>query len=201
MILHQTKTVAKPTTTQVSIPGKHIPGEPGVFIFALIDMTVFALMFAFYVYYQSLAQDTFAASQTTLSLGFGTINTLVLIISSWLLVLGIKAMKQAAYIKSQILVSGTIICGLIFIGSKVVEYRYELGLGNTMLSNDFFMFYYILTGLHLLHAIIGLGLLLYILHLTSVRHKHTLFATESVGTYWHMVDLLWIAIFALLYIA
>ena len=91
-------------------------------------------------------------------------------------------------------------CGVLFILIKAYEWSAKIAQGHTMPSNEFFMFYYMLTGVHLFH--VGLGLLILGIVVRELRNprKQRMSMVESGATYWHMVDLLWIVIFGLLYV-
>ncbi len=83
---------------------------------------------------------------------------------------------------------------------KAYEWPTEVALGHTISSNSFFMFYYMLTGVHLFHVLVGLLILGVVARELRNPRRRRMFMVESGATYWHMVDLLWIAIFALLYV-
>lgn len=95
-----------------------------------------------------------------------------------------------------------LLCGLGFGALKLVEYGQKFQQDITPLTNDFFMYYYVFTGIHLVHVIIGCGLLLgMIIH--SRRHANggaNLLLLEGGASFWHMVDLLWIVLFPLIYL-
>jgi hypothetical protein len=87
----------------------------------------------------------------------------------------------------------------VFIVCKVYEWSTEGAQGHAISNNNFFMFYYMLTGVHLFHVLLGLLILGVVRELRNQRRRR-MFMVESGATYWHMVDLLWIVIFALLYV-
>ena len=94
---------------------------------------------------------------------------------------------------------------------KIIEYSEKLSAGITITSNDFYMYYYIFTGLHFLHVLIGMGVLVFLWYRARLAAKNSLardtaviekdmVLVESGASYWHMVDLLWIVLFPLLYL-
>jgi nitric oxide reductase NorE protein len=89
------------------------------------------------------------------------------------------------------------------VGVKVIEYGAKFRAGITLTSNDFFMFYFMLTGIHLLHVLIGMGVLTFLMRHTAagVLDERRIQHLESGASFWHLVDLLWIVLFALLYLA
>jgi nitric oxide reductase NorE protein len=94
------------------------------------------------------------------------------------------------------------VCGAAFVAAKAFEWGGKLRAGITLNSNEFFSFYYMFTGIHLLHVLFGLGVLGYLI----ARSRRTdpgpgyVGVMESGGAFWHLVDLLWVVLFALLYL-
>jgi len=96
----------------------------------------------------------------------------------------------------------TILCAMLFIGIKVTEYGGKLHSGLTPQTNIFFSYYYALTGLHLVHVAAGAIMLWFALRQSGIRGRGDRISfVEFVGCFWHMVDLLWIVIFPLLYLS
>ena len=180
----------------------HVPGESGVWIFILGDMTMFAVVFATYLFYRGHETSLFERSQATLVPGYGVVNTLVLVISSLMVVLGMRAMRaQQARAATWMFVSA-IGCGIVFSVSKVVEWSAKVGEGFTPATNNFYMLYFVLTGLHFFHLIVGIGVLAFLARTArlSTLSQSRFAAAEGGACYWHMVDLLWIVVFPLLYL-
>jgi len=180
----------------------HVPGEPGVWIFLFGDMVVFGVFFATFMYQRAQAPELFDASRHTLSIGIGLTNTLVLLTSSLFVVTAVRAIRLSQRGAAQLMLAGALVCALIFIGLKAIEYTAKVAAGHVPTENDFYLYFFILTGLHLFHLLIGVAVL--ILLLTQARRSH-LSATrialvEGGACFWHLVDLLWIILFALLYL-
>jgi nitric oxide reductase NorE protein len=180
----------------------HVPGEPGVWMLIFGDLTVFGLFFLTFSYYRSQDLSLYVASQQTMHLGFGLINTLLLLTSSWFVARGVGEARQGHRILSRRLILGALACGIGFCVVKAFDYRETILAGTTLNANEFYTFYFMFTGIHLLHVIIGMGVLVFML---SVSSRTSLKVTdisnlESGGVFWHMVDLLWIFLFALFYI-
>jgi nitric oxide reductase NorE protein len=176
----------------------HVPGESGIWVFIFGDTIVFAIMFATYMYYRGKDVALFNASQLALNTDFGLINTLLLLSSSLLVVLAVGLVRVGIHRPAQPLILGAIGCGVAFSVLKVIEYSGKLDAGITPQTNQFFMFYFVLTGLHWFHLAIGLGVLGY-MYFSARRMSLDVkqFAWfEGAGCYWHMVDLL----FPLLYL-
>lgn len=193
------------TTTRnapAGAPEHHLPGEAGVWVLILGDMLMFAIFFATFAYYRAQDVAGFAQSQQMLNKDYGIVNTLLLLTSSLFVVLAVRRARsgQARRVPALFALAG--ICGLGFMTLKFIEYREKLATGISLLTNDFFMFYFALTGLHAIHVLLGLGVLsyLHVISRTGAFTKEKLAALESGASFWHMVDILWIVLFPLLYL-
>ena len=191
----------RPTVTAAVSPG-HVPGEVGIWVFVLGDMTVFAMLFGGFVYYRAEQLDLYLQSQATLSQSFGAINTLLLLASSWLVVMGVDAGRRGALALCRRLFAGALLCGAAFGVVKIFEYREKVLAGLTPVTNEFYSFYYMLTGLHLAHVLIGMVVLgvAWLRAGRGFRQPSEVSFLECSATYWHMVDLLWIVLFPLVYL-
>jgi nitric oxide reductase NorE protein len=163
---------------------------------------MFSLFFITFVYYRRLDGELFAASQSLLNAAFGLLNTLFLLTSSWFVA---TAVQQARRQVGRAVPAGFLLalgCGLAFSVLKVLEYREKITAGITPASNDFFMYYFVFTAIHFVHVIIGMGVLLYMTRISwgGDRDATTLRNLESGASFWHLVDLLWIVLFALFYL-
>ena len=100
------------------------------------------------------------------------------------------------------LIGGAIMLGAGFIVVKVFEYYSKISAGYTLNSNEFFIYYYMFTAIHLIHVVIGLGVLILIFSGfdRAGRYCAELSVIEGGGAFWHLVDLLWIVLFALFYL-
>ena len=202
-------TIADTTGTDAELPvadkaerTRHLPGEEGTWIFILGDMTVFALLFGVYISARATAPGVFRSSQVALNQNFGAINTLLLLSSSLMVVTGIRAIRNNVPRIAPWMFAGAFTCGLGFAFIKYLEWGEKLRHGLKPATNDFWMYYYILTGLHFFHLLLGMGVLVY---LFKASRKASLSArqfafVEGGACFWHMVDLLWIVLFPLLYL-
>jgi nitric oxide reductase NorE protein len=183
-------------------PRSRLPGEQGVWIFVLVDMTFFGLLFVAYVVQQAHERELFAASQAALDIRLGLVNTVVLLTSSWFVALAVAAARGDDRRATNILLVLAIACGIGFTISKAVEYTAKIRSGYSMLTDDFFMFYFVITALHLLHVVAGTVVLLVMARKARAGTigPTRMLALESSATFWHMVDLLWVMIFPLLYL-
>lgn len=186
----------------VADSGRRVPGEAGVWVFIIGDMMSFSLLFLLFLYYRSFDIPAFTASQDLLNLNFGAINTILLLTSSWFVALGLGAARRAKPQASARLFLLALLCAVGFALVKYVEWGEKIRAGIVLTSNDFFMYYYLLTGIHFLHLIVGMGVLVFLIMKARAGHHAVsdVRIYESGGAYWHMVDLLWIVLFPLLYL-
>ncbi len=185
---------------------RHLPAEEGVWLFIIGDMIVFAVFFMVFTYYRSLDPQTFLESQAALNQNYGAFNTVLLLTSSWFIALALHAARKSALQVTLKLVAAAVCCGVGFVVVKYFEYGEKIQAGLVLTTNDFFMYYYVFTGVHLLHLLLGLALLIFL----SFRIKawaaagacteENLSLLEGGAAYWHMVDLLWIVLFPLIYL-
>jgi nitric oxide reductase NorE protein len=184
------------------VKSRRLPGVDGVWVAIGADSVIFAILFMSFM--QARVQDpaVFEASRQTLNMNLGGIDTLILLTSSWSVALAVQAMKRDQIDREPRLLLGGAVTGLMFVVSKSIEYFEKFAHGITPGTNPFFMWYFTLTGIHLLHVIFGSSLLTY-LWIRSRRgtydHLHRA-VPESVASYWHLVDLLWVVLFPLLYL-
>jgi len=174
----------------------------GVWVFVGADMVFFAVLFVSFVLGRRDAGGLFEAGRRTLNPNFGGINTLILLTSSWFMVLAVDAAKHDRLTEIPRWLTAALSCGLAFAVSKSIEYGGKLAAGITPVTNDFYMYYFVLTGVHLLHVIAGTVMLLALRNMarTGAFSSKKFVVLECGAIYWHMVDLLWIVLFPLLYL-
>ncbi|OBI40673.1 cytochrome C oxidase subunit III [Mycobacterium kyorinense] len=178
----------------------HVPGDGSMWVFVLGDLIIFGAYFVIFMVYRAQQRALFLESQEHLSLNIGVVNTLVLIASSWFVARGVQAARSANHSAAvRLLVCGGG-CGVLFMLIKAYEWSTKISQGLTFPRNDFFMFYYLLTGVHLFHVLLGLAILGVVVVDQRNPQLRRVGMAEAGATYWHMVDLLWIVIFALLYV-
>lgn len=181
---------------------RRIPGEEGIWVFVLGDMTVFALFFATFMYSRGKNPQSFAAGHADLHVALGTVNIVLLLSSSLLVVLGVQRVLAGRHQNATRLFTGAIGCGAGFVVVKAVEWTQLFSAGKGVSSGEYFSYYFVFTGIHLVHVLIGMALLT---RLTFLTRRPTLEDTqrrlcETGGIFWHMVDLLWVVLFALFYL-
>lgn len=180
----------------------NIPGEAGVWIFILGDMTIFGAIMLVLLSEHRRRPQFIADSATELNANLGAVNTMVLLISSYCVVRATYAHRGNRHPEVTRWLIGALGCAALFAVLKMTEYVHEFTLGNTPPSNIFFTYYFALTGLHLVHVVVGVVLL----RTWSAKARRgqewssARISVECIAVYWHMVDLLWIAIFTLVYL-
>ena len=181
---------------------RRLPGVDGIWVFIGADSVIFAILFLSFMQDRLKNPAIFEASRQTLNMHLGGIDTLILLTSSWSVALAVQAMKRDQIDREPRLLLGGAVTGLMFVASKSIEYFEKFAHGITPGTNPFYMWYFTLTGIHLIHVVVGTSLLTY-LWVRSWRgtydHLHRT-VPESVASYWHLVDLLWIVLFPLLYL-
>jgi heme/copper-type cytochrome/quinol oxidase subunit 3 len=146
-----------------------------------------------------LANDEWAAHSANTNTTIGAINTLVLLTSSLTAVLGHKAAEDGDGKQAAKMMYFTCIGGLTFACIKAYEWSTEIAHGFTITTNTFWSFYYTAAGLHAIHVIGGCIVMLFVAQ--KAKQNVDLHHVELIGLYWHFVDLVWIFLFPLLYIA
>lgn len=181
-------------------PTKFVPGQPDMWMFVLFESLLVTGYFSVYLVSRTQNEELYLRSQAALDLRIGVFNTIALLLSSWAIARCVKASREGAYRSALINASLTILFGVVFLFSKVLEWVKEIHMGNTFTSNEFFQHYFFLTSIHCIHVLIGfivLGVVVYQLWSPVRRSQHLV---ETCATYWHTVDFLWVLIFALLYV-
>ena len=187
-------------TQRVSGRRNHIPGESSMWFFVIGDLIIFGAYFVAYVYYRGRQPALFLESQARLNLDIGAVNTVVLLTSSLFVALGTSAARRGKTAEGVRLFGIALALGAAFPVLKLFEYVPEIVAGVTPGTNLFFMYYFVMTGLHLCHVMLGLVILTFVLRNLRGSAAPKISFIETAATYWHMVDVLWLVLFALLYV-
>jgi heme/copper-type cytochrome/quinol oxidase subunit 3 len=181
------------------IPGDIAAGKVAVWWFLASEIMVFGGLIASYVVFR-LGGAGWAEASHHLSVTLATVNTLVLLTSSYTVVQAFVAAERGDLRTLRTHLGLTILGGLVFLGIKAVEYTTEIRAGFTPGTGIFWSFYYMMTGLHALHVLGGIAVNAVVLATEgrSVKNPHRV---ELAGLYWHFVDVVWIFLFPLLYLA
>ena len=186
-----------PIATHRSATG--IPtGRLGVWWLLASEIFIFGGLIACFILFKLNGTPGFEDASLT-SVTAGAINTFVLLTSSLSVVLAHAAIEKGDREKSFKYIWYTIGFGLVFLIIKTYEYTGKIIHGHTITDNLFWSFYYTMTGLHALHVIGGMVIMALISF--DIRKGYNFQRVELIGIYWHFVDLVWIFLFPLLYIA
>ncbi|WP_428609742.1 cytochrome c oxidase subunit 3 family protein [Sedimenticola sp.] len=183
-------------------PNHYPPGDLAIWIFILAELSVFAAFFGAYAFTRMNNVALFNEFQLHLNREAALVNTLALITSSYFVVRAVAAIKEnhsAACYRWLIAAMGM---GALFLVVKVGEYSHHFALGVNLSTNTFYMFYLSLTVFHFMHVIMGMVILAAIAIKTKrggySAQEHT--GVETGASYWHMVDLVWLILFPLVYV-
>ena len=178
------------------------PGDLAIWFFILAELLVFAVFFLAYAWTRRANIDLFNEYQLTLDRRAGLINTLALLTSSYCVVRAVAAVRTDQVRRGAHWLLGGIALGGVFLAVKAGEYAHHLALGVNLRTNTFYMFYLSLTFFHFLHVILGM-VILGVVAVKAWRGGYS--AADHVGvetgaSYWHMVDLVWLILFPLVYV-
>ncbi len=181
---------------------KKLPGDLAMWFFILAELTVFAIFFIGFAVSEQLNETMFSQGKAQLHQTAGLINTIALITSSCFVALALCAMHRVKAKRAVLLILIAKVFALIYISVKVWEYLSLFEQGITIETNTFFTLYFLITAFHLMHVVLGMVILALIAHSAwQGKYQHNDLSGFEAGTsYWHMVDLLWIILFPLIYV-
>jgi len=179
-----------------------LPGDLAVWLIILAELLTFGILFLSYAFARAHDVELFNACQSTLDLNSGAINTVLLITGSWCVVHAVKAVRRDASSLGVRWLVAAMVCGAGFISLKSMEFSAKMDAGIDLSTNTFYMFYLLLTVFHFLHVIVAMVFLAILLVKTQqgAYGSHDTHALETGAAFWHMVDLLWIVLFPLVYV-
>jgi len=179
-----------------------LPGDFAIWIFILAEMLAFGVLFVAYAFTRAGDVELFNASQETLNRTAGAINTLVLITSSYFVMRAVTAIKHGFSKDCAWWLGAALMLGGVFVGIKAMEFHDKFAAGITLSTNSFYMFYLALTFFHFMHVLMGMIILAFVIAKAwrggYSRQDHV--GVETGASFWHMVDLLWIILFPLVYV-
>jgi cytochrome c oxidase subunit 3 len=185
----------------------------GMWLFLVTEILLFSGLFLAYAYMRSRYPAEFHHAGTEMNAVLGVTNTIVLLTSSLTMVLGIVAIQRGELKRAKLLVGATILLGVVFLVNKAFEWRAEIHHGNypgsahlaTLPPGEqvFFGLYYTMTGLHGVHVLAGISVLAVMTNMVRrgrITQEHYVLL-ENGGLYWHLVDVIWIFLLPLFYLA
>lgn len=178
------------------------PGDLAIWVFILAELLAFGVLFAAYAITRLNNLELFNEMQLTLDRDAGALNTLLLITGSWFVARAVAALKADRRRASADFLLAGISSGFAFLIVKYFEYSAKFAAGVGLDTNTFYMFYLSLTMFHALHVVLGMVILGFVWNKArqggySARDHHGI---ETGASYWHMVDLVWIILFPLVYV-
>jgi len=189
-----------------------VGAKMGMWLFLFTEILLFGGLFLAYAVYRFKYSDQFHIAAMEMNTFIGAINTIILLTSSLTMAMSIAALQRGKKMFSIWMLSSTLAFALIFLINKYFEWSVKFGHGIYPGSKDlvnkpngqilFFGLYFVMTGLHALHVIVGMGVLGFML-VFIIRNKVTpdnYIKLENSGLYWHLVDLIWIFLFPLFYL-
>lgn len=182
--------------------GVRLPGDSGLWIFIIGDMAAFAMFFLVFSVGRTEAPALYEQSRAMLDANLGLLNTLILLTSSLFMVRAVESARSGDRGAIQRNLVLTMLIGSGFAVTKIIEYVAKAKAGLSPLTNEFFTYYFAFTAIHFLHFVVGLIALAVCLSKAkrdAIDDRFVIWI-EATGCYWHMVDLLWIMLFPMLYL-
>lgn len=191
-----------------------VSSKEGIWLFMVTEILMFGGLFVGYFLMHGIYPEMFAEGASHLDWRMGAFNTIVLIFSSWTMAMSIFSIQNGNNPRATKLLIATLLCGVVFLVVKYFEYASKIKGGflpgryfsNTESVADnigmYFGFYFSMTGLHGIHVLIGMSLITWVL-IRNIRgdfNPEYYTPVEGVGLFWHIVDLVWIFLFPLLYL-
>lgn len=183
------------------MPGRP-PGDLAIWFFIFAELLAFGVFFVVYAFARAHNVELFNASQAHLDRESGAINTVVLIVSSYFVVRAVAAIQHGLDKSCAHWLLAAIGMGGLFLVIKVFEFHEKFSAGISLHTNTFYFFYLSLTIFHFMHVIMGMVILGFVAA-KARRGGYTMEDHTGVHTgasYWHMVDLVWLILFPLVYV-
>jgi nitric oxide reductase NorE protein len=171
-----------------------LPGDPMIWVLVFSELAAFGLFLGAFIVARAINPAVFASGQAALEPGLAGLNTLVLVSSGWAAARGTVSARIDRRKQARLWLLLAMMLGGSFVAIKLVEYAHEMDKGIGLETSPFFTLYFLLTGFHLLHVCLGIVIL------ALVGRRADLVHVETGTVFWHMVDLLWIVIFPIVYL-
>lgn len=176
------------------------PGGVLMWLIISLELLAFSMIFVGIAYLRSAQPAVFRAGQAALDTRMGLLLTLTLVTSGWLTAEGVHAFREARFERSRRFYAGATLMGLAFVGLKIHEYSSKMRSGFGLGVDDFWDLYFLATGFHFIHVLVGLGLLAYVgtrIGKTTFEDPET--TVGGTGLFWHMCDIAWFFLFPLFF--
>ena len=181
---------------------RHLPGDLAMWFFILAELSVFAILILAFAVTQALKPQLFSESRLLLNTSTGLAMTLSLLTAGLFAALAQAQVRRSRPRHGAVWLLAALLVASVYVVLKVTEYRHLLGSGLGMEHNTFFTLYWILTGFHFLHVVLGMFILGWLAERCrrGLHDAHNRSGFESGVLYWHMVDLIWVVLFPLVYV-
>ena len=171
-----------------------LPGDLMMWVLIVSELLVFGAGLGAFLGVRITDPAGFAAAQDHLQRTAAGLNTLVLVTSGFLAALAVRSASSGLVTRTRLLLGAAGVLGIVFLAIKAVEYAVEIDQGIDVETHPFFMFYFLLTGFHAAHVVAGIIILALVGWRASPR------AVEAGASFWHMVDLVWVLLFPIIYL-
>ena len=189
-------------TSTIENEPKILPGDLAIWFLIFAELLVFGVFFIVYSVQRLNHVEMFNQFQSTLNRDIGVVNTLLLITSSYFVVLAVRAIGQGNAKGCIHWLNYTLLLGSGFLVFKSIEFYGKFSHGIGLDTNTFYFFYLSLTMFHFIHVFIGMLIIAAVIFKAKrgkyTKAEHT--GVETAASYWHMVDLVWLILFPLVYI-
>ena len=175
-------------------PLSDLPGHPMMWVLILTEVVTFGFLLVTFAVTGAVHPDVFVAGPARLHPVLGGVKTIVLITSGWLAALAVEARMIVRRKTARQLLAGAAALGCVFVAIKIVEYAAKAKAGIGLETDTFFTLYFLLTGFHLLHVLLGIVIL------TIVALHDSLDNLKTGTSFWHTVDLVWVVMYPLVYL-
>lgn len=165
-----------------------------MWILILSELVAFGAFFVVFAFVRLNEPELFRGAQAELDRFLGAVNTLVLVTSGLCAALAVRARLEGVIGRCRLWLAGAMALGAVFLAVKLAEYADKVERGLTLTTNPFFELYYLMTGFHALHVVMG------IIILGIVSWRASLANVETGAAFWHMVDLIWVLLFPIVYL-
>lgn len=195
---------AHPATGSTRRGRRWIPGEAGIWAFILVDFSVFGGYFGVFMALRAQQPEVWLAGSRSLSATHGAVNTFFMLTASLFVALAVQHIRRGEVDQTRKLLFGAGLCGLAFIVNKPIEWVGQLAAGHGAHHDEFFQLYFLLTGIHLLHVAAAMVVVAVLwrkalaVGVAPTRKQARYF--ENGASFWHLVDLIWMVLFALFYL-
>lgn len=171
-----------------------LPGDPMMWVLIFSELAVFGLLLGSFSVARAVNPSVFADGQELLDPDLAGLNTLVLLTSGWAAARGTVAARSLRRVACRLWLALAIALGGAFVALKLLEYDREIGAGASLETSTFFTLYFLLTGFHLLHVVLGMVIM------AVVQRRAAPAAVETGASFWHMVDFVWVLMFPIVYL-